>query len=422
MIVNADAVAWAKSQPSETFHAMLCDPPYHLQSIVDRFGKEGAASPKEGVYNRSSRGFMGATWDGGNTAFEAETWCAFLRLLMPGAFVFAFCGSRGWHRQAVAMEDAGFIFHPSIFMFGYSFGSGFPKATRVRGDNRLKDHRYGLQALKPALEPIILAQKPYRGRPVDNITMSGAGSLNIGAGRIGTNGEIPSGSGLPAKSFHRDAIMPGRSGGNGGNKTTGGRWPSNFLIGDSCAAAALDRQSGSSFSSGGKGKATAENAGVSSYGWSRGDTWEGAGAGGYKDSGGASRFFYQVRRQIDEAEPVFYTSKPGRRERNIGTNGNGHACLKPLDLCKYLGGLLLPPAEFAPRRLLNPFAGTNSEAIGALLAGWEEVVSIELSAEYCAIGEARRRFWSCNSGLFDQVVAENAQEESQLDLFAEVEG
>jgi hypothetical protein len=40
-----------------------------------------------------------------------------------------------------------------------------------------------------------------------------------------------------------------------------------------------------------------------------------------------------------------------------------------------------------------PFAGTGSEAIGALLAGWEHVTMIEQGGEHCEIGEARCRFW-----------------------------
>ena len=45
-------------------------------------------------------------------------------------------------------------------------------------------HRYGLQALKPAAEPIIVAQLPYQGRPVDSIVGTGAGALNIDRSRI----------------------------------------------------------------------------------------------------------------------------------------------------------------------------------------------------------------------------------------------
>ena len=46
-------------------------------------------------------------------------------------------------------------------------------------------HRYGLQALKPAAEPIIVFQKPYVGKPIDNMIETGAGALNIEGGRIG---------------------------------------------------------------------------------------------------------------------------------------------------------------------------------------------------------------------------------------------
>jgi hypothetical protein len=40
-------------------------------------------------------------------------------------------------------------------------------------------HRYGLQSLKPCMEPIIMFQKPYEGKPVDCIVATGAGALNI---------------------------------------------------------------------------------------------------------------------------------------------------------------------------------------------------------------------------------------------------
>ena len=46
-------------------------------------------------------------------------------------------------------------------------------------------HRYGGQWLKPALEPVIVAQVPYAGRPVDSVVQHGAGALNIEGGRIG---------------------------------------------------------------------------------------------------------------------------------------------------------------------------------------------------------------------------------------------
>jgi hypothetical protein len=49
--------------------------------------------------------------------------------LHPGAFIFAFASSRGWHRLAVAIEDAGMVIQPSIF--GWCSSQAFPKATRI---------------------------------------------------------------------------------------------------------------------------------------------------------------------------------------------------------------------------------------------------------------------------------------------------
>lgn len=58
-----------------------------------------------------------------------------------------------------------------------------------------------------------------------------------------------------------------------------------------------------------------------------------------------------------------------------------------------LATLLLPPprADGAPRRILTPFSGVGSEVIGALLAGWDEAVGIELEEEYVTIARERAR-------------------------------
>jgi DNA modification methylase len=45
--------------------AIVTDPPYHLNSIVKRFGKENSAAAKygtDGVFSRASKGFMGKEW------------------------------------------------------------------------------------------------------------------------------------------------------------------------------------------------------------------------------------------------------------------------------------------------------------------------------------------------------------------------
>jgi site-specific DNA-methyltransferase (adenine-specific) len=121
---------------------------------------QGAAEAKggaTGAYQRASSGFMGKQWDGGDIAFQPATWAAVLRVLKPGGYLLAFASTRGFGRMSVAIEDAGFITHPLI---AWVFGSGFPKATRIKADG-YDGFRYGGQALKPAIEPIYMGQKPF---------------------------------------------------------------------------------------------------------------------------------------------------------------------------------------------------------------------------------------------------------------------
>jgi len=72
---------------------------------------------------------------------------------------------------------------------------------------------------------------------------------------------------------------------------------------------------------------------------------------------------------------------------------NHHPTVKPLALTTYVARLLLPPPGARPRRLLVPFSGSGSEVIGALLAGWDEVIGIEIDDEYRRIAEARIAYW-----------------------------
>ena len=73
---------------------------------------------------------------------------------------------------------------------------------------------------------------------------------------------------------------------------------------------------------------------------------------------------------------------------------NNHPTLKPISLTTYLATLLLPPKRDTPRRILVPYSGAGSEMIGAIQAGWEEVVGIELSPEYVAIAERRIKYFT----------------------------
>jgi len=53
----------------------------------------------------------------------------------------------------------------------------------------------------------------------------------------------------------------------------------------------------------------------------------------------------------------------------------------------------LPPSRYSPRRLLVPFSGVSSEMIGALLAGWDEIIGVEGESDYAKIGRTRLAWW-----------------------------
>ena len=161
-IINADSLEHLKTLDENIFDSCVTDPPYHLASILKRFGpgqkginnkdeKEG----RNGPYHRAATGFMGQTWDGGDIAFQKEFWEQVYRTMKPGAVLLAFAATRNYHRMAVAVEDAGF----EIFdMINWIYGSGFPKRKNY---------------LKPAHEPIVMARKGVNP------------SLNIDESRVG---------------------------------------------------------------------------------------------------------------------------------------------------------------------------------------------------------------------------------------------
>lgn len=448
-----DAVEWARQYKGAKFHALFCDPPYHLTSITERFGKSGSAPAqfgRDGAFSRVSAGFMGQSWDGGDVAFRVETWKAFGELLYPGAFGIAFAGTRGYHRMVVAIEDAGFIIHP---MLGWLHLSAFPKATRI--DKKLDGdlardwagHRYGLQAIKPVLEPICVFQKPYDGRPVDNIVSTGAGALNIDGTRVGTGDNVNGGA------YAKTGTERNDEGGAGEYSEPTGRWTPNQvlehhpdcrLVGyrssgdyqinrwgdnahpfgggagneyggvgrlalldvwecvDGCPVKMLNEKSGDR--SVGKGvafhKKSTKDLGYKPRAYGSESRDEQADLL-YGDDGEIARMMYQAGWELDMQEqlagvlPLIEQSKAANSEKDAGLeNENHHPTIKPLALTKYLATLLLPPARYAPnRRIFVPFAGTGSEMIGAMLAGWDEIIGVELETDHVTIAEQRFVFW-----------------------------
>lgn len=348
---------------------------------------------------------------------------------------------RSYNRMQEAIQCSGLILHPTIFAWVY--GSGWPKATRI--DNKVDEragveqervpgkwygrgkgidgqtffhpggdmerfesipvtesaqdwagHRYGMQALKPAVEPILVFQKPFEKKPLDSMLETGAGAFNIDLARLPIDPNVDDprlgGKGAWDSSKAGKHIYGMSMEDPEVSSSEDGRWPANFIV-DESGAEALDAQTGILES--GLMQGSIQNAdhhqtyGANSrIGKPTMDT--------YGDSGGASRFFFNIQAdQLDEADPVRYSAKASRSERDGGLRkyGNNHPTVKPISLTEYLCKLLLPPSSYAPRRMLVPFSGSGSEMIGAIYAGFEDVVGIEADSSYSKLAERRIRHW-----------------------------
>ena len=205
MVVNEESLKHLKTLEDNTFDSCVTDPPYHLASILKRFGpgqkginnkdeKEG----RNGPYHRAAKGFMGQTWDGGDIAFNKDFWKEVYRVMKPGAVLLSFAATRNYHRMAVAVEDAGF----EIFdMINWIYGSGFPKRKNY---------------LKPGHEPIVMARKGVNK------------SLNIEESRVpGYEWDTTKNRREPKK--HKEAIYKLGLKKTGTGEKIKGRYPANVI-------------------------------------------------------------------------------------------------------------------------------------------------------------------------------------------------
>ena len=380
-IHRADINTVLMPMESDQFDAVLCDPPYGLS-------------------------FMGKGWDG--TVPDATVWHRIARVMKPGAHLLAFGGPRTYHHLAMAIERGGFTVRDCLM---WLYASGFPKSLDVskavdrvagverevigsrptsRGDGTtfgpgdcglnaesieytapatplaIQFNGYGT-ALKPAYEPICLAMKPNNGSFANNAEKHGVAGINVDGSRLDTGGKWVVDGSSPRVSPSQS--IGGSFAGSVSHETSG-RWPSNITI-DAKTAALLD---------------------------------------------GVPRFYFCPKASPGERDagltgPVKKGHElTGRKEGSAGSKHcrasqtasrrNTHPCVKPLDLCRWLAHLLLPPKRDTPRRILVPFSGSGSEMIGCLLAGWDEVVGVELDETYSDIAEQRIDYHTRQGELF----------------------
>lgn len=164
--------------------AVVTDPPYHMTATLARFGKinindDTATSTrlrkKADAAARLAHGFMNQQWDGGDIAFDPETWRIIGTALRPGGFLLAFGAPRTHHRLTCAIEDAGFVIQDCLL---WLFGTGFPKRR---------------DAFKPAYEPVICAYKPSGKRTlqVDECRIAGVNPSPERRASAARNGTAP---------------------------------------------------------------------------------------------------------------------------------------------------------------------------------------------------------------------------------------
>ena len=355
-VIQGDCRDVMRGMDADSIDSIVTDPPYGLS-------------------------FMGKGWDKGVPG--VEFWEEALRVAKPGAHLLAFGGTRMVHRLAVAIEDAGWDIRDRIH---WVYGSGFPKShdvskaidkaagvefgskpasgvgfmnaegaggynTTINQMNRVGESTPEAQqwngwgtALKPAVEPIILARKPFNGTVAANVLEHGTGAINVDGCRVGDEGGT-------ARANKPDAMR--RSGSSfecgswGTQYLDKGRWPAN-LIHD------------------GSDEAT-------------------------EGMGDASRYFYCAKAsKRDRDEGVAGVAgvagvgalRDGGRESQ--PRKNHHPTVKPTDLMAYLCRLVTPPGG----TVLDPFNGSGSTGKAAVREGFN-YIGIELDPDYAEIARSR---------------------------------
>jgi len=281
--------------PDCSIDAVVTDPPYGLS-------------------------FMGKKWD--YDVPSTEIWAECLRVLKPGGYLVAFAGTRTQHRMAVRIEDAGFEIRD---MLAWMYGSGFPKSHNLDGEYQ----GWGT-ALKPAMEPITMARKPFKATVAQNVQEWGTGAINIDGCRIPCDDgfekawDTPISTNISAKGgkFISEGIQHQV---DLSEYKPSGRWPANVLHDGSA----------------------------------------------------------EIVQGMGEASRFFYTPKACKDDRDDGCDNN-HPTVKPTDLMRYLCRMVTPTGGI----VLDPFTGSGSTGRGAVLEGFR-FIGCEMDADYINIAKAR---------------------------------
>ncbi len=392
----------------EQFHALVTDPPYGLGKEPDPV-EVMRAWTECGHYEVAGAGFMGKEWD----AFvpQPAMWRPCLATVKPGGHVVCFAGTRTLDWMGMSLRFAGAQYRDTIM---WVYGSGWPKAPdaskaidadlgferdrvpfhqneswrRMEGRTDRQDTapsdepvtetarqwKGWSSALKPALEPVILARKPMPSSVSKCLVQHGTGALNVNGCAVGTE-EMPTQSSSKVDSTSQSVALAGKRTRMTQTGTRVGRWPANLIHDGSDEVVHLFPQE----AGGGNGKPMLTK-GIGGAGKVMGGSERsGAVVETYADSGSAARFFY--------------TTKASTEDRPHGRDGVVHPTVKPLDLMQYLIRLVCVKGG----TVFDPFMGSGSTGCAAVLEGmW--FVGIEQDKKYADIAVGKIKLALSDAG------------------------
>lgn len=380
---------------------------------------------------------------------SVPVWNEVFRVLKPGAFVVIFGGTRTFDLIGMGIRMAGFWSCDTLFrnypLLQWVQGMGMPKthnaskALEKKGDLEGAAKAKGLgSGLKPAVEPIMIFQKPFEGTIADNFLKYGTGLWNIDGCRVRHANqadyethkaqveEIKRKGGVRGNSWKNSSDLSGAN-----DVSTAGRWPANFLLehfhsckqvgtkvvaphpqgperfqktsgGDfstaygnqlaqaeteilpvyncveGCPVALLDEQSGdrpSTLTGRADPSCSHEHPGTE-MGSKSGFLGERTHLSTvYADAGGASRFFNKF--EPDDVPPFFFAAKVSKKEATLdGQIENDHVSKKPVALMRFLVRLANPVKKGL---VLDPYCGSGSTLHAAVLEGMD-FIGIEWEA------------------------------------------
>ena len=184
-VITADCLDAMSKMEENSFDACITDPPYGM-------GME--------------------EWD--HSVPTKEIWEQTLRILKPGGFCLSFCSPQLYHRMASAVEDAGFNIKDQIMWM---------VTTKMPKKNYLKQ----------AHEPIVVAQKPFKGTIKKNFEEWGTGVVDITNTRVPWDGKPPTGwvkDGHKRRKFGKEGKTTGTQKEFGKvDANPSGRYPSNII-------------------------------------------------------------------------------------------------------------------------------------------------------------------------------------------------